>query len=98
MEKITLNLEGLGCANCAAKIEARAKNISGIENVILDFSRSKLTFEKNDTDVDAAIKEIKNIVNALEPDVVVTVKDAHAPQNSNLSHHHDHDQDRKSVV
>ncbi|GAB6107087.1 heavy metal translocating P-type ATPase [Fusibacter bizertensis] len=90
MEKITLNLEGLGCANCAAKIEARAKNISGIENVILDFSRSKLTFEKNDVDVDSAINEIKSIVNALEPDVVVTVKDAHALQNSSLAHPHDH--------
>lgn len=93
MEKITLNLEGLGCANCAAKIEARAKNISGIENVILDFSRSKLTFEKKDVDVDSAINEIKSIVNALEPDVIVSVKDAHALQNSSLpqSHHHDHE-------
>lgn len=89
MEKITLNLEGLGCANCAAKIETRTKGISGVDNVILDFSRSKLTFETSGQDTDLTILEIKNIVNALEPDVVVSVRDNHVRDKA-LNDPHNH--------
>ncbi|MDH8677931.1 heavy metal translocating P-type ATPase [Fusibacter bizertensis] len=85
MEKITLNLEGLGCANCAAKIESRAKNISGIDNVVLDFSRSKLTFENKDSNVDLTIDEIKNIVKSLEPDVVVSLRSEGKPEQKNIT-------------
>ncbi|MFA6950933.1 MAG: heavy-metal-associated domain-containing protein, partial [Lentimicrobiaceae bacterium] len=31
MRKIFI-LEGLGCANCAAKIEAQTKNLEGVNN------------------------------------------------------------------
>lgn len=77
MEKVTLNLSGLGCANCAAKIESRSKNLSGADNVILDFSRSRLTFDSKG-DADATIQAIKQIVLDLEPDVVVSVAGAPA--------------------
>ncbi|OJV63221.1 MAG: cadmium-translocating P-type ATPase [Clostridiales bacterium 38-18] len=90
MEKVTLNLTGLGCANCAAKIESRSKSLAGADNVVLDFSRSRLTFESKG-DADATIQAIKQIVLDLEPDVVVSVAGAPAEtkatsQNSGLSH------------
>ena len=90
MEKVTLNLSGLGCANCAAKIESRSKNLAGADNVVLDFSRSRLTFESKG-DADATIQAIKQIVLDLEPDVVVSVAGAPAEtkaisQNNVLSH------------
>ena len=69
MEKMTLRLDGLGCANCAAKIETRTKNIQGIHHVSLDYARSKLSFEYGGDDAEQAIEEIKKIVKALEPDV-----------------------------
>jgi len=72
MEKTVLKLDGLGCANCATKIEARSKDIEGIHNVILDFSRSRLTFEYDGEDTDDLIKQITQIVKTLEPDVKVT--------------------------
>ena len=75
MEKVTLNLSGLGCANCAAKIESRSKNLSGADNVVLDFSRSRLTFDSKG-DADTTIQAIKQIVLDLEPDVVVSVAGA----------------------
>jgi len=87
MEKTILNLDGLGCAHCATKIEARSKDIEGIHNVILDFSRSRLTFEHDGEDTEALIKQITQIVTTLEPDVKVTANrsDAHH------THHHGDD-------
>lgn len=78
MTKVNLYLEGLGCANCAAKIETRAKNISGLEKVILDFSQSKLQFEYDEKSISeiettSKIEEIRRIVNELEPDVKVVL-------------------------
>ncbi len=78
MTKVNLFLEGLGCANCAAKIESRTKNISGLESVILDFSQSKLQFEYDENqlslnETSSKIEEIKRIVNELEPDVKVII-------------------------
>lgn len=72
MEKINLKLDGLGCASCAAKIESRSKEIQGVENLVLDFSRSKLSFETASNDKENLIDQINHIVQALEPGVVVS--------------------------
>ena len=87
MEKITLNLNGLGCANCAAKIESRSKDIKGINNVSLDFSRSKLTFELEDGEPETVISEIRRIVNALEPDVKV-INQSELQDKTTIGHAH----------
>lgn len=72
MEKITLSLDGLGCANCAAKIETRSKEIEGVKDLVLDFSRSKIYFEHEGENSDDIIEKIKEIVHHLEPDVVIS--------------------------
>ncbi len=90
MEKIILNLDGLGCANCASKIETRSKNIQGIHNVILDFSRSRLTFEHDGDDSDTLISQVKHIINTLEPDVKVTEYRLDTLKHANDSHDHYH--------
>ena len=72
MEKITLSLDGLGCANCAAKIESRSKEIEGVKDLVLDFSRSKISFQHEGENSEEIIERIKEIVNHLEPDVIVS--------------------------
>lgn len=74
MEKISLSLDGLGCASCATKIESRSKQLEGIENVILDFSKSKLTLELHEGSKDELIHKVIKIVNELEPDVKVELQ------------------------
>ncbi len=37
MKEIVLELEGLNCASCAAKIEELANDIDGVDNASLDF-------------------------------------------------------------
>lgn len=68
-------LQGLDCANCAGKIEARVQKISGINNVSLNFMSKTLTIGIGATDKTSMIvSEISNIVKEIEPDVVVKEK------------------------
>lgn len=71
MSKKIIMLEGLNCANCAAKIEDKVKNIDGVRNVNLNFIEKKLTLETEDRE---KINQIKDIINKIEPDVDVYEK------------------------
>ncbi len=77
MEKMTYQLKGLDCANCAAKIESKVNAMDGIEEALLDFSQSKLIV--SGTGDPELQNKITAIVKELEPDVDVNLmKDAHA--------------------
>jgi Zn2+/Cd2+-exporting ATPase len=79
-------LEGLGCANCAAKIEKEIKNISGIKNVNVNFALKKLNIEVNNKDeLNNIIKKVKVIVKNIEPDVKVINLDEVSKNNYNKS-------------
>lgn len=72
MNEIILELQGLNCASCAGKIEENSNKISGVENASLDFVSKKLRIEIGiSDDRKAIIKDIENIINKLEPDVIV---------------------------
>lgn len=73
--KKELILENLDCANCAAKIENKVREIRGIEEVTVNFMTKTLIFKpKQGEDLNKIKEEIKAIVNKLEPDVVVKEK------------------------
>jgi len=71
-----LILEGLDCANCAAKIEQEVKKIRGVKNASVDFVSSKLSIEAENkdvlTDITVAVaKVVKNIevdIKVVEPE------------------------------
>lgn len=71
-EKREFILEGLGCANCAAKIERESNNIDGVKSATVDFMRAKLIMEIEDSSKqNNIIDNIKEIVKRIEPDVNV---------------------------
>lgn len=71
--KKTLLLKGLGCANCAAKIEMQTKNIIGVNSAAVDFVSKKLTIEiADEKEFNRISDEIVDIVKKIEPDVKVT--------------------------
>lgn len=71
--KSTIILDGLGCANCAAKIEAEVNNLEGVKFASVDFVSKKLTLEADDNVSISELKEkIEGIVKKIEPDVKVT--------------------------
>ncbi|WP_255547791.1 heavy metal translocating P-type ATPase [Crassaminicella indica] len=67
-------LEGLGCANCAAKIERRIKKIQKITHADINFATKKLTIESDAYELEETIKEIKEIIKKIEPHVQVVDK------------------------
>lgn len=71
-EKKALILVGLGCANCAAKMETQIKNLAGVKNATVDFVTKKLIIETNSKqDLKRIIEEATAIVKRIEPDVKV---------------------------
>ncbi|MBE6520557.1 MAG: cation transporter [Candidatus Methanomethylophilaceae archaeon] len=56
--KVVLKLEGLDCANCAAKIETAVSKIQGINDVNVVFMTQKLSFTTEREDVDAIVEQI----------------------------------------
>ena len=56
--KVVLKLEGLDCANCAAKIETAVSKIQGINDVNVVFMTQKHTATTEREDVDAIVEQI----------------------------------------
>ena len=69
--KKTYLLEGLCCANCAAKIERGVADIDGVTGASVNFLTTKLTFEGEDSKIDDIVKKAKKIVKKIEPDVEI---------------------------
>lgn len=69
--KKTYLLDGLCCANCAAKIERGVAAIDGVASASVSFLTTKLTFEGDDQNIDEIVKKAKKIVKKIEPDVEI---------------------------
>lgn len=69
--KKTYLLDGLCCANCAAKIEKGVANIEGVTDASVSFLTTKLTFEGEDEKIDEIVKKAKKVVKKIEPDVEI---------------------------
>ncbi|WP_284142980.1 cation transporter [Caloranaerobacter azorensis] len=70
-----LILEGLDCANCAAKIEAKINELSDVKTANLNFITKTLTIEISDEDkMDSVILKTKDIIKKMEPHVIVKEK------------------------
>lgn len=64
--KIKYMLEGLDCANCAAKIENAVSKIEGVNEATVSFMTTKMTLE---VDNEAILEEVEKVVRKIESDV-----------------------------
>lgn len=69
--KAVLKLEGLDCANCAAKIENEVQRIPGVEEATVTFMTQKMTIVAPDDKIEAIVDEATKLTKKLEGDVVV---------------------------
>ena len=69
--KAVLKLEGLDCANCAAKIENEVGKVPGVQEVSVSFMTQKMTLVADDDRMDAVIEEASRIAKKVEGDVKV---------------------------
>lgn len=85
MIKQELVLEGLDCANCSAKIEDKVSKLEDVFSASMNFSTKTLIIESNKEEaMDKILKDSIDIINRLEPDVIVRAKENNLRQNKNV--------------
>lgn len=67
MKKI-IKLEGLCCANCAAKIEEGVRKLDGVKEVSLSFMTQRMTMEVEEGRVDELVEAARAVAARVEPD------------------------------
>ena len=69
--KRTFKLDGLECANCAAKMERGIQKIDGVTNASVNFLTTKLVIEADEALMAAIIPHAEKIVKKIESHVVM---------------------------
>jgi copper chaperone CopZ len=69
--KKTFRLEGLDCANCAAKMERAINELDGVKEATVNFMTTKLVIEGDDDKMPTIISEAEKVVKKIEPDTVM---------------------------
>ncbi len=69
--KKKFKLEGLDCANCAAKLETAIKNIPDVNDASVSFLTLKLTLEADDDKFDAVVDEVVKTAGKVLPDAKI---------------------------
>lgn len=64
-------LEGLGCANCAAKMEEAINKIDGVQEATVNFMTQKLIIEGEEDKMTTIIHTAEEIVKKIESGTVM---------------------------
>src|SRR5574344_994292 len=80
-------IDGLDCANCAAKIETQLNKTDGIEEARVDFLSGKLILSLSSlTDKNEVLQKTQKIIDKIEPGVKIRK----LSKEKNDDHDHDH--------
>lgn len=66
--KKKFKLENLGCANCAAKMEADINKLEGVKEATISFMTQKLTIEAEEELFDSVLEKAQKIISGYESD------------------------------
>ena len=69
--KAVLKLEGLCCANCAAKIERDVQKIKGVSEANVALMTQKMTIEAPEEEMERIVQEARAIAKKVESEVEV---------------------------
>lgn len=69
MKKYKYNINNLDCANCAQKIEDYLKKDKRFNNIIVNFTTSKISYE---TDDEITLKELNKIIKKIDSKYLIT--------------------------
>ena len=86
-------IENLGCANCAAKMEAKFNAMPAVQEAVLTFATRQLRLTADDPD--ALIPELEKIARSIEGNVSIRPKESAAVHSHHghcgCGHHHSHE-------
>ena len=71
MKKVQVEIHGVDCANCAAKMEEAINKIDGVKEATVNFMTQKLTVEADDERFEEIMDEICAVIAKVEPDCEV---------------------------
>ena len=66
MERAIYIIENLDCAHCAAKMEAKIRQLEGVRSATITFATRQLRIEANDPE--ALLPQIRKIIRSIEPE------------------------------
>lgn len=97
--KQVLILEGLCCANCAAKIEREVSSLVEVKDASINFISKQLNIEiLNKNDKDIVIETTKKIVNKIEPDINVIVEEKNSSKTFRGEKHEHEESNKKELI
>jgi len=64
-------IKGLDCANCAAELERKIKNIDGVNDASISFMSERLVIECEESIKEDVIEKVKKVIKKEEPDVTI---------------------------
>ncbi len=67
-------MDGVDCANCAAKMEASIRALDGVTYVNISFMAQRMTLEAEEKDFDAILKKAVKLCRKVDPDCSVKTK------------------------
>lgn len=84
-------MENLDCANCAAKIEQKIRQLPQVEDATITFATRQLRVTAPDPD--ALLPQMLELARTVEDEVTIVPRDqaGHAHQKGCCTHSHDHD-------
>ena len=69
--KKNFRLQGLECANCAAKMEKAINELEGVKTATINFLTTKMVIEAEDEKMDDIIASAEKIIKKYEPGVII---------------------------
>lgn len=64
-------IEGIDCANCAAKMEDAINKIEGINSATINFFAEKITIDADDANFDDLVDEAEKACNKVDKGVTI---------------------------
>ena len=64
-------LQGLGCANCASKMESAINKLDGVKEASVNFMTTKMIIEGDEDKMPSIVQETEKIIKKFEPDVIM---------------------------
>lgn len=69
--KVTVRLENLGCASCAARMERRIARLEGVSACTIHFMTARMSLEGDEARMPRILEEAGEIVRRIEPRTVL---------------------------